>query len=116
MPRSPSKSLKPRGSSRLLKNRCKTLSKPFLVRKNIDVIIVAGPSGVGKSSLVDKVTTEVPILFDTVTYTTRAMRKGEKEGVPYHFVNDEKFKELIEKNFFVEWAHVHNKMYGTSRV
>src|SRR5690242_8331819 len=80
------------------------------------MIIVVGPSGVGKSTLVDKITAEFPILFDTVTYTTRAMRKGEKEGVPYHFVAQEKFLELVEQNFFVEWANVHNKMYGTSRV
>lgn len=79
------------------------------------MIIVAGPSGVGKSTLVDKITSEMPVLFDTVTYTTRAMRKGEREGAPYHFVSEEKFRELIEKNFFVEWAIVHNRMYGTPR-
>lgn len=82
---------------------------------NIDMIIVVGPSGVGKSTLVDKVTAEVPQLFDTTTYTTRSMRKGEKEGVPYHFVTEERFKELIEQNYFVEWAHVHNKLYGTPK-
>ncbi|MCB0350824.1 MAG: guanylate kinase [Bdellovibrionales bacterium] len=85
------------------------------IKPNIGMIIVVGPSGVGKSTLVDKITAEMPILFDTVTYTTRSMRKGEKEGVPYHFVTEEVFKELIEKNFFVEWAHVHKNMYGTSR-
>jgi guanylate kinase len=43
------------------------------------------------------------------------MRKGEREGVPYHFVSEDRFKELIEQNFFVEWAYVHHKMYGTPR-
>lgn len=86
------------------------------IKKNVSMIIVVGPSGVGKSSLVDKITKELPVLFDTVTYTTRSMRKGESEGFPYHFVSEQKFKELIEQNFFVEWAHVHTKMYGTSRV
>lgn len=85
------------------------------IKSNIGMIIVVGPSGVGKSTLVDKITAELPILFDTVTYTTRPMRKGEKEGVPYHFVSEEEFKSRIEQGFFVEWAHVHNKMYGTSR-
>lgn len=85
------------------------------IKSNIGMIIVVGPSGVGKSTLVDKVTAEMPILFDTVTYTTRSMRKGEKEGIPYHFVSEEVFNSLIEKNFFVEWALVHKKMYGTSR-
>ena len=84
-------------------------------KKNIDMIIVVGPSGVGKSTLVDKITAELPVLFDTVTYTTRPMRKGEREGVPYHFVNENRFKELINKDFFIEWAKVHNKMYGTPR-
>lgn len=86
-----------------------------MVKKNIEMVIVVGPSGVGKSSLVDKITTEVPQLFDTVTYTTRAMRKGEKEGIPYHFVAEERFRQLIEENFFIEWAVVHNKLYGTPK-
>jgi guanylate kinase len=85
------------------------------VKSGIEVIVVVGPSGVGKSTLVDKIVAEVPLLFDAVTYTTRAMRKGEKEGLPYHFVSEEKFKELIAQDFFVEWAFVHNRMYGTPK-
>lgn len=87
----------------------------FVVKKNVDIIIVVGPSGAGKSTLVDKITSELPVLFDTTTYTTRAMRKGEHEGVPYHFVSEARFRELIEQNYFVEWAVVHNKMYGTPK-
>ncbi|MEQ1664073.1 MAG: guanylate kinase [Bdellovibrionales bacterium] len=79
------------------------------------MIIVVGPSGVGKSTLVDKITKELPILFDTVTYTTRKMRRGEKEGVPYHFVTAEQFQVLIKEDFFIEWAKVHNNFYGTPR-
>jgi guanylate kinase len=90
------------------------LNKPE-IKKGIGMVIVVGPSGVGKSTLVDKITAEVPQLFDTTTYTTRPMRKGEREGVPYHFVSEDRFKELIEQNFFVEWAYVHHKMYGTPR-
>ena len=77
------------------------------------MIIVAAPSGAGKSSFVDRITREMPILIDTVTYTTRAMREGEFEGLPYHFVSREKFQELVEKGFFVEWAEVHTNFYGT---
>lgn len=90
-------------------------SSELNIKKNIGMIIVVGPSGVGKSTLVDKITIEIPTLYDTVTYTTRAMRKGEKEGSPYHFVSKERFCDLIEQDFFVEWAIVHNKMYGTPR-
>ncbi len=77
------------------------------------MIIIVAPSGAGKSSFVDRITAEFKILRDTVTYTTRQMRAGEVEGSPYHFVSADKFKELIGQNFFVEWAHVHQNMYGT---
>ena len=66
------------------------------------MIIVAAPSGAGKSSFVDKICQEEPRLVDVITYTTRAMRRGESEGIPYHFVTEEKFKKLLEQNFFVE--------------
>ncbi len=77
------------------------------------MIIIAAPSGAGKSSFVERVCQEMPILCDTVTYTTRPMRPGEAEGVPYHFVNPEKFMELVNQDFFVEWAEVHGNLYGT---
>lgn len=79
------------------------------------MIIVVGPSGVGKSSLLEKAIADIPILMDTVTYTTRPMRPGEKEGAPYHFVSEEKFRQLIEQDFFIEWAKVHDNLYGTPR-
>lgn len=77
------------------------------------MIIVAAPSGAGKSSFVERLTGEMPILADTVTFTTRAMRDGESEGQPYHFVTREKFLELVRQGFFVEWAEVHKNLYGT---
>ena len=73
----------------------------------VSMIIVAAPSGAGKSSFVERVTREMPILVDPVTYTTRGMRAGESEGHPYHFVSHDRFEELIKQNFFVEWARVH---------
>jgi guanylate kinase len=77
------------------------------------IIIVAAPSGAGKSSFVERVTREVPGLCDTVTYTTRAARAGETEGHPYHFVDRARFAELRDSGFFVEWAVVHENQYGT---
>ncbi|MDX9730867.1 MAG: guanylate kinase, partial [Bdellovibrionales bacterium] len=81
--------------------------------KKSRMIIVAAPSGAGKSSFVERITGEMPTLVDTVTFTTRSMREGESEGQPYHFVTREKFLELVRDGFFVEWAEVHKNLYGT---
>ncbi len=77
------------------------------------MIIVAAPSGAGKSSFVERICKEDPRLEDTVTYTTREMRTGESQGNPYHFISKAKFQALVETNYFVEWAKVHNNLYGT---
>lgn len=77
------------------------------------IIILIGPSGVGKSSFIDRLLTEDPRVCDITTYTTRTPREGESEGNPYHFVTKEKFRELIAKKFFVEFAEVHGQLYGT---
>jgi guanylate kinase len=77
------------------------------------MIILAAPSGAGKSSFVEKICKEDQRLEDTVTYTTRAMRAGESEGHPYHYVSEEVFQKLIAENYFVEWAKVHTSHYGT---
>jgi guanylate kinase len=77
------------------------------------LVIVIGPSGVGKSSFIDRILREEKRLKDLTTYTTREMRKGEKEGDPYHFVPRARFEELVDQGFFVEWANVHGQLYGT---
>lgn len=78
------------------------------------LIIVAAPSGAGKSSFVERLSKEDPRLFDVITFTTRSMRKGESEGHPYHFISSEDFQRKIGEGFFVEWAKVHTNFYGTS--
>lgn len=77
------------------------------------MVIISAPSGAGKSSFIERALLDFPILKDTITYTTREMRTGEKEGDPYHFVSEERFKSLIEEGFFVEWEQVHDSLYGT---
>ena len=77
------------------------------------IIIVAAPSGAGKSSFVERICQELPELVDAITYTTRTMRPGEAEGNPYHFTSEEDFKKKVEAGFFVEWAYVHSNWYGT---
>jgi guanylate kinase len=77
------------------------------------IIVVAAPSGAGKSSFIERIIKEEPRLVDTVTYTTRPMRQGESQGHPYYFVTNEEFQEKQASGFFVEWAKVHSNHYGT---
>ncbi len=86
----------------------------MMTRSNkAQMIILSAPSGAGKSSFIDRILKEFPKIKDTITYTTRAMRTGESEGNPYHFVTKERFRQLMEEGFFVEHAHVHENFYGT---
>lgn len=78
-----------------------------------NLIIVAAPSGAGKSSFVERVCREDDRLVDTVTFTTREMRRGESQGKPYHFIQKDDFEKKIQDGYFVEWAVVHNNLYGT---
>lgn len=80
----------------------------------VQIILVAAPSGAGKSSFVDRVVKELPELEDVITYTTRSMRHHEVQGHPYHFITEEEFKKKVDQGFFVEWAKVHTNFYGTS--
>ena len=82
--------------------------------KTVNMILIVAPSGAGKNSFMSRSLKEFPQLEDIVTYTTRSLRFGEKQGDPYHFVNREKFQTLIDQDFFVEWSLVHDALYGTS--
>ena len=77
------------------------------------MIIVAAPSGAGKSSFVERICREDSRLVDTVTFTTRSMRSGESQGHPYFYISKDEFESKINDNFFVEWAKVHTNLYGT---
>lgn len=78
------------------------------------MIIVAAPSGAGKSSFVEKIIREEPRLVDIITFTTRSMRQGETAGLQYNFISHDDFQVKIKEGFFVEWAKVHTNFYGTS--
>ncbi len=77
------------------------------------LIIVSGPSGAGKSVLASAVLSEVSGLFFSVSYTTRAPRGAERDGVEYHFVTREQFEDLVKKGVLLEWAEVYGNYYGT---
>ena len=86
-------------------------------KKKQPIIIVSGPSGAGKSSLVRAVLDFYgpKKIGTTISYTTRPLRNMEEQASDYHFVSEEEFLALREKNFFVEWAKVYHHYYGGSR-
>ena len=79
-----------------------------------ELFIVSAPSGAGKTTLCQKLCAIVPRLTHSVSYTSRAPRKGEKNNVHYTFVSKSEFKSMISKGKFAEWAVVHGNLYGTS--
>lgn len=79
------------------------------------VIIISGPSGVGKDAILAEMKNAGKPYFFAVTATTRSKRPGEIDGVDYLFVEKEKFKRLIESNGLLEWATVYGNFYGVPR-
>lgn len=80
-----------------------------------NLIVVAAPSGAGKSSLVKALMEVDAHVQPSVSHTTRAPRGQEKHGREYFFVSDAEFDAMVQAQAFVEWAHVHNHRYGTSK-
>ncbi len=78
-------------------------------------LVISGPSGVGKGTLVNMLREEFPSLEFSISYTTRNPRRGEVHGKDYYFVSREEFNRLIREDFFAEWAKVHSNYYGTPR-
>ena len=77
------------------------------------LIILTGPSGVGKGTVVKEILGKDKNIWLSISATTRQPREGEKEGENYYFLNQEKFKEMIEQNLFLEWAQFAANYYGT---
>jgi guanylate kinase len=79
------------------------------------LFIVSAPSGAGKTSLCQKLTTVVPNIRHSVSYTTRSPRNGEVNDRDYTFVSETEFLGMAEHGDFAEWARVHGNLYGTSK-
>lgn len=79
------------------------------------LFVVSAPSGAGKTTLVHRLIESDPLLRLSVSYTTRAPRPGEQNGVHYHFVSPAQFRTMVENGAFLEWAEVHGNYYGTAR-
>ncbi len=80
-----------------------------------NLFVIAAPSGAGKSSLVNALMEVDGLVQPSVSHTTRAPRGQEKNGREYHFISNAQFDEMVANNAFLEWAHVHNNRYGTSK-
>jgi guanylate kinase len=83
------------------------------------LFIISGPSGAGKTTLINTVRERLrPLqieLYFSVSHTTRGPRAGEVEGTSYYFVSEQTFRAMAARGEFLEWAHVHANLYGTSR-
>jgi guanylate kinase len=79
------------------------------------LIVITGPSGVGKGTLLAKLRQHHPELFFSISATTRAPRPGEVEGQSYYFVSHEQFQDMIAAGELLEWAEFAGNCYGTPR-
>ena len=78
------------------------------------IIVISGPSGVGKTTMYKRILKEMSDEVDfSVSATTREPRAGERDGIDYFFLNREDFERRIGEDDFIEWAKVHNQYYGT---
>ena len=81
---------------------------------NGNLIVISGPSGSGKSSLIKRLMSEEKNIYFSISSTTRPPRENEQHGLNYFFISEDEFKKSIENDEFIEWAKVHNFYYGTS--
>lgn len=75
------------------------------------LVVLAGPSGVGKTTVVAALRAELPRLYFSVSATTRAARPGEVDGRDYHFITNAEFDQMIAEGALLEWANIHSGLH-----
>ncbi|MEM4204725.1 MAG: guanylate kinase [Candidatus Methanomethylicaceae archaeon] len=85
------------------------------IRRGGLLIVLSGPSGVGKDAILCEFQKVCPDVLRCVTATTRPRRDSERDGVDYHFMSEEDFRKRIQEGRFLEFAEVHGYLYGTPR-
>lgn len=78
------------------------------------LFVISAPSGAGKTTLLKRVMTQLEGVVFSISHTTRTPRPGEQDGIDYRFISREKFIKMIGQGLFLEYAEVHNNLYGTS--
>jgi guanylate kinase len=78
------------------------------------LFVISAPSGTGKTTLCERLVQILPNLRLSRSYTSRAIRPGEREGVDYHFIPRAEFDAMVAANAFLEWADVFGNLYGTA--
>ncbi|MGH3054213.1 MAG: guanylate kinase [Gaiellaceae bacterium] len=88
-------------------------SAPFRFTPGGFLLVISGPSGAGKGTLVDRLVRERSECVFSISSTTRPKRAGEQDGVQYEFVTRQEFERRRSAGYFLEWAEVHGQFYGT---
>ena len=89
-------------------HRIPSREKPLL-------LVLSGPSGVGKDAVIDRMKEQGRKLYFVVTVTTRPQRPGETEGLPYHFLSQAEFEGMVARDELLEWAEVYGHFYGVPK-
>ena len=101
----------------LIRSNSSMVSAADEIIRSLKPVVICGPSGVGKSTIIKKLMSEVPSVFGfSVSHTTRKPRDGEVDGISYHFITKDEFMLGKQRGEFIETAEFSGNMYATSKM